>query len=757
MAQQPTSKNSEQVVYHTCPLCEATCGLAFTIENNKVISIRGDKDDVFSRGYFCPKGAALADLHDDPDRLRSPMVRQGKEWKKVSWDEAFTAVEKGILPLIEKYGNDTVALYLGNPCSHTMASALYLRALVKSLNTKNMYSSSSVDQIPKHASCGLIFGSPLCIPIPDIDRTNYFLVLGANPFASNGSLCTAPDFPGRLRKLKKRGGKLVVIDPCRTKTAQLADEHYFIRPGTDALFLFSLVHVLFKENLVSLGKLADHVMDVEEVKRASEAFSPESVEAHCHIDRDTIYKIARELAASDKAVVYGRMGTSVVQFGTIANWLVDVLNILTGNLDNEGGAMFPMPAHVPVSDSPKGKGFKIGRWKSRVKGFPEVMGEFPAATLADEIETPGEGQVRSLLTIAANPVISNPNSNRLDKALANLDFMVSVDFYLNETNRHANVILPPASPLSHAHYDFFFYGMSVRNIVNYSPPLMPREDKEMDKWEIMARLTSIFSGMGAGTDPKVMDDFIIQFMVKSAFKSEKSKVSDTAPETILAMLEKFQGPARMLDLLLRTGPYGDGFGGNPEGLSLDTLLAHPHGIDLGPLKPRMPGILKTASGKIELAPAVIMEDIQRLQAHTAKPSKNQVVLIGRRHLRSNNSWFHNIPKLVKGKNRCTLQIHPDDAAGLGLGDGDTANVSSAVGNITVPVEISTDIMKGVVSIPHGWGHDKPGVSLKVAAKNPGVNSNILADESQVDVLSGNAVLNGIPVFIAPFSGHDSIL
>ncbi len=657
-------------------------------------------------------------------------------------------MEQGLLPVIKKYGNDSVALYLGNPCAHTMASATYIRTLAKSLNTKNMYSSSTVDQIPKHASCGLLFGSPLTLPIPDIDRTNYLLMLGANPFASNGSLCTAPDFPGRLRNLHKRGGKLVVIDPCRTKTAHQADEHHFIRPGTDALFLFSLVHVIFREDLVSLGKLADHVLGVEGVRTASEAFSPEAVSDHCRIGKDVIYRIARELAGADKAAVYGRMGTSVVRFGTLANWLVDVLNVLTGNLDREGGAMFSMPAHMPSGGPSKGKGFKTGRWKSRVKGFPEVMGEFPAATLADEMETPGEGQVRAMLTIAANPVVSTPNSNRLDKALADLDFMVSIDFYLNESTRHAHVILPPASPLSHSHYDFFFYGMSVRNIVNFSPSVVPRNELEMDKWEIMARLASIFSGMGAGADPKAIDDFVIQYMVNSAFPDGESKTPGHSRETILSMLEKYEGPERILDFLLRTGPHGDGFGSSPEGLSLDKLLLYPHGIDLGPLKSRIPEILKTASGKIELAPEEILSDVKRLQSFMEKPPESQRVLISRRHLRSNNSWFHNIPKLVKGKNRCTLQIHPDDAAELGLNDGGRARVSSVAGEVTVPVEITADIMKGVVSIPHGWGHDRPGISMKVASKNPGVNSNILADENQTDKLSGNAVLNGIPVSIA---------
>lgn len=747
----PSAPNHDKknVVYHTCPLCEATCGLSFTVEDNRVVDIRGDKEDVFSKGYLCPKGAALAELHNDPDRLRTPLVRKGDRWETVSWDDAFAAVEKGLLPVVERHGRDAVAVFLGNPNAHTMAGATCMRPLLKALNSRNVFSASSVDQIPKHAAVGLMFGNPTAIPVPDLDRTDYLLMLGANPLASNGSVCTAPDFPGRLRNIQARGGRIVVVDPCRTRTAKTADEHLFIRPGTDPFFLLALVQTLFAENRVSLGHLEKRVEGVDAVRELANDFSPEAVAPVCLVEARTIRRIARELASAGKAAVYGRMGISTVAYGTLATWLVDVLNVLTGNLDREGGAMFPKPAHEMADTAKKGKGFRIGRWKSRVKGMPELIGEFPVVTLADEIETPGEGQVRALMTIAGNPVLSTPNSRRLDAALASLDFMVSVDFYRNETTRHAHVILPPASPLAHSQYDFFFYGLSVRNVANFSPPVVEQEAGEMDKWRIMLRLAAIAGGMGASTDPQAMDDLLIHFLIQSETARPESSISDRTLPEILELLGEARGPERTLDFLLRTGPYGDGFKTGTEGLSLQRLRENPHGIDLGPLKPRLPEILKTASGRIELAPGPILADAERLKSRFGGPAEKELLLVGRRHLRSNNSWMHNVEKLVKGKRRCTLTIHPEDAAARGLRDDRQARIASRVGQLTVDVEISEDIMPGVVSLPHGWGHDLPGTSMRVARKDPGVNSNVLSDEEQIDVLSGNAVLNGIAVTVDP--------
>lgn len=747
--------NQRRVEYRTCPLCEATCGLELHLEGREISLVRGDRDDVFSAGFLCPKGTALKQLESDPDRLRRPQLRRGDEWTEVSWDDAFDEIERGLTPIIEAHGRDAVAAYLGNPSVHHLAGPIYSRVLLQALGTSNVYSASTVDQMPKQVSAGLMFGMMLTIPIPDLDRTDHLMILGANPFASNGSLMTAPDVPGRLRALRARGGKLVVVDPRRSKTAEEADEHLFIRPGTDAHFLFALVQTLFVEGLVSLGDVGEHVAGLRDVELLAAGFTPEAVAPICGIDPDTIRRAARELAAAPRAAVYARIGTCTQEFGTLASWLVDVLNTITGNLDRAGGAMFTKAAAGAANTGGRGgsgRGVKFGRRHSRVRGLPEVYGELPVVCMAEEMETPGEGQIRALITLAGNPVLSNPESARLDRALASLDFMVSVDIYRNETTRHANVILPPEAELARSHYDLAFYQLSIRNIARYSPPLVELEAGEVPEWQTLLRLAAIVAGQGAGADIGALDDFVVAGLVDRAVKRTGSNVEGRDATELLKELAVRRGPERVLDLMLRTGPYGDGFGADPTGLSLNVLEGAPHGIDLGPLEPRIPDVLRTPSGKIELAPDPIVADVARLEASLGRSINGQVVLVGRRDLRSNNSWMHNIEILVKGKERCTLQVHPDDAARLGLAPESIARVKSRTGAVEVVVEVTDAIMRGVVSIPHGWGHDVEGTGLSVAEKRPGVNSNLLADTTLFDPLSGNAVLNGIPVELEPAAG-----
>lgn len=743
------NENGWRVAYRTCPLCEATCGLEIAVEGEQVVRIRGDRDDVFSHGFICPKGSTLKQLHEDPDVLSQPLVKRDGELVAVGWDEAFEEIERRLVPIMEEHGPDAVAAYVGNPNAHNLG-AIYLRGLLKGLRTKNVYSASTVDQMPKHVSAGLMFGHPLAIPVPDLDRTDYLLILGANPWESNGSLCTAPDFPGRVEAIRERGGKVVVVDPRRTKTAEHADEHVFIRPGADPLFLFAIAHTLFDEDLVSVGgRLEPHVNGLDEVERLAAAFAPERVEGACGVDAGTIRRLARGLAAAPTAAVYGRIGTCTVEFGTLGSWLVDVVNTLTGNLDREGGAMFALPAHQPRKAEPGGPGYRMGRWTSRVRGLPERNGELPVATLADEIETPGEGQVRALVTVAGNPVVSTPNAGRLDAALESLEFVVSVDLYVNETTRHADVILPPPTTLYKSHYDVALYALQIRKVANYSPPVFELPPGRPDEWEILLRLTAVVLGQGAQADLAALDDFAAAALAHSAVSMEESPIHGRDPEEIVSELSRRRGPERLLDLMIRTGPYGDGFGADPDGMSLATLEANPHGVDLGPLEARIPTVLATPSGKVELAPPEIVADVPRLEAGLDRGRNGGFVLVGRRDLRSNNSWMHNVNVLVKGKARCTLQIHPADAAAVGVDHGGLAQVASRVGKVTIPVEVTDGIMPGVVSIPHGWGHDVEGVRMDVARAHAGVNSNLLADEEQIDPLSGNAVLNGIPVTVIP--------
>jgi len=741
-----------RIEYRTCHLCEATCGLELHLDGREITLVRGDRDDVFSKGYLCPKGTALKHLEADPDRVRRPLVRNDDgSFREVDWDEAFRVIDAGLTRVREQYGNDALGVYLGNPGAHNLAALVYSRVVLQAARTKNVFSASTVDQMPKQVSAGLMFGGALTIPVPDVDRTDYLLMLGANPFESNGSLMTAPDIPGRLRALRARGGRFVVVDPRRTKTADESDEHLAIRPGTDALFLFALVHVLFDDNLVDLGAVADAVTGLDEIRALAAEFTPEQVAPACGIDAATIRRVAHDLATAPAACVYARIGTCTQEFGTLASWLVDVLNVCTGNLDRPGGAMFARPATGTTRSGPaKGRGVTFGRRSSRVRGLPEFYGELPVVCLAEEIETPGDGQIRALLTIAGNPALSTPDSARVDAALATLDFMVSVDIYVNETTRHAHVILPPEPELARGHYDLALYSLAIRNVANYSPPLVELRPGEVPEWRTLLQLAGVLQGMGPDADVDALDDFVVNGLVQKAVTRPGSPVEGRDPAEIVAALCDRRGPERVLDLMLRVGSYGEGFGACPGGLSLAVLEARPHGVDLGPLEPQIPDVLRTATGMIELAPGACVRDVERLRTRLARERDDHaMVLVGRRDLRSNNSWMHNINVLVKGKARCTVHMHPDDARRLGVADGAAVRVTSDAGEIVLPAEVTDAVMRGVVSIPHGWGHAQPGVQLTTATRHAGASSNALARADLFDPLSGNAVLNGIPVELAP--------
>jgi anaerobic selenocysteine-containing dehydrogenase len=744
-----------RIAYRTCPLCEAGCGLEITLHRSngseRVGRIRGDRDDVFSHGFICPKGSTLRQLHDDPDWLRGPVVKRGGRFEPTSWDEAFAEVERRLVPIVERRGRDAVGIYVGNPNAHSVGALIFLRPLIRALGTTNVFSASTVDQRPKEVSAGLMFGGALTVPVPDVDRTDFLLMLGANPYASNGSLATAPDWPGRIEALLDRGGRLVVVDPRRTQTAEVASQHLAIRPGADAQLLMALVNVLAADGLIALGRLEPHVVGVDQVVRLAGPFTPEAVAPATGLDPEEIRRLAHDLAAAPSACVYGRIGTTTATFGTLTSWLVDVLNVLTGNLDRPGGAMFATAAAGAANTrgTPRyGRGVKLHRRRSRVRGLGETMGELPAACLAEEIDTPGEGQIRAMVVVGGNPVLSTPNAGRLDAALAGLDFMVAVDPYINETTRHADVILPVPTALQRPHYDLALLQLAVRNVANYSSAVLPLGEGQPDEWHVLARLALVLQGFGADADPASVDDLVLRALVEGAVADDTSPVAGREVGEIIALLGERTGPSRIIDFMLRTGPYGEGFGAKAGGLSLDVLLDHPHGVDLGPLVPRLPDVLRTPSGMVELAPEPLAADVDRLRAATADPAGG-MRLIGRRDLRSNNSWMHNVEVLVKGRPRCTLHVHPDDALRLGLVDGQPAAVTSRAGTVTIPAEVTDAVRPGVVSIPHGWGHDMPGVELSVARRYAGVNSNLLSDEDLVDPVSGNAVLNGIPVEVAP--------
>jgi anaerobic selenocysteine-containing dehydrogenase len=741
-----TASSEDRVSYRTCPLCEATCGLEITTRGDRVVRIRGDADDVFSHGFICPKGSTLGKLRDDPDRLRQPLLKRGDEHVAVSWDEAFAAVESGLSGVVERHGATAIGVYLGNPNVHNLAGSLYVRPLLQALRTRSLFSASTVDQMPRHVSCGLMYGAPDTIPVPDLDRTDFLLMLGANPVESNGSLCTAPDFPGRMRGIQQRGGTVVVVDPRRTRSAKIADQHLAIRPGTDAHLLVGIVHVLFDEGLVKDAAQGGTLSGVDALHDAVAAWSPNEAARRCGIPADVIRQLARDIANAESAAVYGRIGVHTAEFGTLASWACDVICAISGNLDRPGGLMFPLAAHMRPHRAGPGRGFATNRWQSRVRGLAEVRGELPVAALAEEIDTEGAGQIRALITQAGNPALSTPAADRLERALDGLEFMVSVDPYLNETTRHADVILPPPPALERSHYDVAFTTLSVRNVANYSPAVFARSGPS--ETEILSRLALIASGKGAGADPAELQALVLRGLVEREVGDSRSAISGRDADEIIAQLGGEEPEEQLLDVLIRTGPYGDAFGAKPEGLSLARLQEQPHGVDLGPLQPALPDVLRTQSGAVELFPEPIARDLGRLASDLRSVDDGRLRLVGRRTVRSNNSWMHNVDVLVRGRDACTLQIHPADAERLGVVDGESVRVTSRVGSVEAPAEVTDEIREGVVSLPHGYGHDRRGARLDVAGRQPGVNSNRLTDEVPLDLLSGNAVLNGIPVEVA---------
>ncbi|HBO6813909.1 molybdopterin oxidoreductase family protein [Pseudomonas aeruginosa] len=696
---------SKTLHYRACHLCEAICGLAIETESDeggvpRIRSIKGDPQDSFSRGHVCPKAVALQDIQDDPDRLRQPLRRVGSEWQPIGWDEAFALVASRLGEIRERHGNDAVAVYQGNPSVHNYGLMTHSNYFLGLLKTRNRFSATSVDQLPHHLVSQQMYGHGLLIPIPDIDHTDFMLVLGGNPLASNGSIMTVPDVEKRLKALKARGGRLVVVDPRRSETAAIADRHLFIRPGQDAALLLGILNTLFEEHL---GRPTPLPVDgLERVREAVAVFDAESMSVRCGVPAESIRQLARDFAAAERAVCYGRMGVSTQAFGTLCQWLVQLINLVTGNLDRVGGALCTSPALDLVAST---SGGHFDRWRSRVSGLPEYGGELPVAALAEEILGEGEGQVRALVTVAGNPVLSTPNGRRLEQALDGLEFMLSIDLYINETTRYADLILPPTAPLEHDHYDTTFNVFAVRNVTRFNEAVLPRPEGALHDWEIFVGLARAFAARNG------------------------------------LELKPTLEPQQMIDLSLRAGAYGDR---SEHRLSLATLREHPHGIDLGPLRPNLAPRLKTAGQRIQAAPPLFVDDLQRFAAQPL-PASDQLLLIGRRHVRSNNSWMHNYHRLVKGKPRHQLLMHPRDLEGRGLVDGQRVRVRSRVGSVEVEVAASSEMMPGVVSLPHGWGHARPGVQLAIARAQAGASANDLTDERHLDLLSGNAALNGLPV------------
>jgi anaerobic selenocysteine-containing dehydrogenase len=706
--------------YRTCNLCEAMCGMVVTVDGDKVTGIRGDRDDVLSHGHICPKGPALRELYEDPDRLRRPVRREGSTFAEVAWDAALAEAAERIAEVQARHGKNAVAIYLGNPSVHNHGAILMGQALLSALGSRNRFDANSQDANPKLYVSLLMYGELTALTVPDIDRTDFFLCLGANPAASNGSLMSLGDVRGRLKGVRERGGRFVLVDPRRTETADYADQHHFIRPGGDPALLLAMLQVIFAEGLYDAAALDRSARGVEPLKALAARFPPERVAAAIGIEAPAIRDLARGFAGAKRAVAYGRVGICTNEFGPTGSWLVEALNVVTGNFDRPGGAMFTRPA-IDLSGLARKLGVGgAGRYRSRVRGLPELGGMLPATAMAEEMETPGPGQIRGLITLAGNPVLSVPGGDRLARSLAGLDFMVSIDIYLNETTRHAHLVLPPRAALERGHYDVVLHALTVRNTVKWSEPVVPPAPDTRDDWDILYELSLRLAARRGGR------------------LAEKAAA--------LALRLGRLGPERVIDLLLRFGPYGDGFLPG-HGLTLDRVRRAPHGIDLGPLVPMRAERVCTKSGLVEICPGPLAADVDRVERWLVAAPAAGFSMIGRRHVRSNNSWMHNIRSLVKGPDRATLQMHPDDARHAGLAGGAPVVVRGRAGEANARLEITADVMPGVVSLPHGFGHADAVTTLRVAGAVPGPNANAVTDPHLLDPLTGTAVLNGVPVTV----------
>jgi len=708
--------------YRTCNLCEAMCGLKIQVSGDKVISIKGDKQDPLSHGHICPKAVALQDLYTDTDRLTMPVKKTDQGWQTISWKEAFKLVARRIDLIQTEHGRDAVGVYQGNPTVHNLEAMVYGSAFFRQLGTKNRYTATSVDQLPHHLASILMFGHPLLIPIPDIDRTEHMIILGANPVVSNGSMMTVPNVKKRLKAIQQRGGKVVTIDPRKTETAMLADQHLFIRPGSDAFLLLAMINHLFSQQLINCDAIKGYLDQFDMIQELVEAYTPEAVAEQVEINADEIKSLVENFCAAESAVLYARIGVSTHEFGSVVMWLVNLFNILTGNFDRAGGVMFTKPAIDLISDK-KRTTKQFARYRSRVKGYPETVGEFPVATLADEILTPGKGQIKAMIVAAGNPLLSTPNNARLTKAFEQLDFMLSIDFYINETSKHADVILPPPTPLERDHYDLVFNHLAVRNYAKYSLALFKKKKGSLSESEIYRRLIKLTANK----------DFSSKIIAKLA-------------------VMKWLGLKGIIDKALKKGVYGKSAGK----LNLKKLLKQPHGLDLGALEPCCPQRLKTDNKKVQLAPQEFVKDLARVKSSfesIRKSSENNsgfpFKLIGRRDPRTCNSWMHNSYRLVKGKPACLAHMNPKDAEKLAIQDGALIRVASRVGEISLPVELTDNILSGVISVPHGWGHGISDTQISIANAHPGVSINQITDERFIDQLSGNTALNGVPVRIYP--------
>ena len=729
----------------TCSLCEASCGAVMTVEDGKILKLAADREDALSGGFICAKGAAIPDLEADPDRIRSPLLRKNGKLQPASWEDAYAFIDGRLSAILAEHGPQATSVYVGNAAAHNLNIITYFEDLAKALGTTNLFTAASLDQNPRQVVSGLLYGDEFALYVPDIDRSQLVWIMGANPAESNGSMMVAPGFLGRMQKMHERGGRSIVFDPRRTMTADRASEYIPIAPSGDAAFLAGVAHTLLKLGPPETTALS-LVDDLKQIAAWLTPFTPDAVADACGIDADTIVRLATELQETEAAAVYGRIGTTTQHFSSLTCWLMDIINILAGNLDAVGGSMFPKPLLAQpntIGPSGVGEGFTVGKWTSRVSGAPEVVSQIPMACMAEEMDTPGDGQIRALFCLAGNPVTASPDTKRMQAALDGLDLLVCLDIYQGETASKADVILPSPPRLARPNYDAYLYRFAVRSYGRYTQQYRPLDMHERSDRETLLRLMAIAKGHGWDADIDALEEAELAATVEVMTQVPQSAIEGREPSEIMDMLRALEPGERRMDFGLRIGPFGDGFGSR-DGITLQTLKDSPQGVDCGALVPRLPESLRTRTGRIEAAHGIFGEELERLSAWLGDP-RPQFTLIGRRQLRSNNSWFHNIEKLQHPTRECTAQINPGDADRLGIASGDLVRVSTPKAAIEVPAEVTDALSPGVVSIPHGWGHEKLEGKLNVAAANPGVNVNTIVDYGDVDPLTWNGRVNGMPV------------
>lgn len=714
-----------------CRICEPLCGMVATVEDGRLTTLRPDREHPLSSGFACPKGIAFTEVVNDPDRVTKPLRRGPDGFEEVGWDEALTDIATRLSAVLREHGSGAVGWYMGNPAAFSYSHLVGVIAFIKGIGRHSHYfTASSQDTSSRLLASQFLYGSPLSVPIPDLNRTDLLVMMGANPLVSHGSFLTAPRIKDRLRDITGRGGRVVVIDPRRTETAAEYD-WLGIVPDTDAYLLLSLLQVLFAENIADRPSIESQAHGLDWLRAQAARFTPEVTAATTGIRPDDVRALARTLAETPRAAVYGRFGTCVGRNGTLTTYLIDAVNLVAGNLDTAGGSVFN-PLRIPgqrwamlLMGAMLRRAYR--RKRTRIGGFGSVIGAEPAALMAKEIAVPGPRQIRALFVSAGNPVLSVPNGDELEAATEKLDLMVGLDFYLTETAAHCDYLLPVTTMYERDDFALTFQQFQATPFRQATEAVVAPPGEARSEWAI---IDDLMHRMSARTPV-----FAVLGLIRRLLRSIGRQLD----------------PRPIADLIIRISEGGDRFGLRRTGLTFRRLTGdHPHGVVLGPhIRTRvLREVLAYADRRVHLRHDEIATEIATLSEHEDS-DRYPLRLIGMREPRSENSWMHNSPLLRRGNNReHRALMHSDDAAELGIADRDVVQVTSMTGQIELPVELTADIVRGAVAIPHGYGHKGTG-RWQVANRAGGANVNLLmsSEPEHIEALAGMSQLTGVPISV----------